>query len=124
MKKLTMIVMTAAMAFAMTACGNKTPEAPAAEAVEAATEVVETAAAELSEVDQVKADLKAVLDKVRAAKTMEDINALNDEVTQKMKEIAEKVEANPELQKMLEALGDEYSFEKVMDEKTKELLKK
>lgn len=122
-----MLVMTAAMAFAFAACGNKAEKPAAGEAADSAKEKVEAAAeapAELSPAEEVKAELKSCLDKIRAVKSMEELDAVTKEIDAKFSEIDKKIKANPEIEKALETLGDEYNFDKVMEDKMKELLKK
>lgn len=127
MKKMTFAAFAVAL-IAFASCASKTEapvEAPAAESTEAAAP-----SAESSSVDAVKADWEAIIAAVQAYKSLTDLEA--DKTTDaNMKDLEKKVEklmnSLPEDQKLeLANVCKEYKdrFDKVMEEKTKELLGK
>lgn len=122
MKKLTTMMMCAAMTMAMTACGDKAKTNDETQ-VEVDKEVVLTPE-DMTETEQLKADLQAVMDQIRSAQSLQDIEAMNAPLDSALKAIGERVEASPELQQAIQELGDEYNFDKVMEMKMNELLQK
>ena len=125
MKKLSMVIMSTAIALAFTACGNKAADASANEeakdSVEAAAEPVAEAK---TETEQLKEDMQEILDQIRAAKTMAELEAVGKDLDPKIRDLGQKINGNPELEKFVESLGDDFNLDKVMEKKMEELLKK
>lgn len=119
-----MVIMTAAIAFAFAACGNKKADATSAEEAKDTVEAAaETASEALSENEQIKAEMQEIFDKIRAAKSMDELETIGKELDPKFKEITDKIKENPELEQFVASLGDDFNFEKVMDKKIAEFLK-
>lgn len=129
MKKMIFAAFAAVAIIALAACKNDKPaEQPAAEP--AATEQVEAPEA-ASPAEAIKKEGAAIIEVLSACKSMDDLEAANKDVDEKMKAFQAKVEelmaSLPDEQKAeVEAAAKEFkdNFDKVMNDKLQEIMKK
>lgn len=130
MKKLTIIVMAAAMTFALTSCKDKAPQTSASEATETAApeatpdnaEAPEAADGLSTEAQKIVDEVEAFKAKVEACKTMEDFEALSKDDAA-IKAVQKTLEETPALLKELQDKNIDINIESIMDKKIQELMK-